>query len=299
VEFGKLDVSPSDFDWLRARYSSSAADRARWEELSSFAAATASRATADAQRAVRERGLKLSYRGDGCFGVEACEWVVRSDRVAGKFGSWDEFNAAWREAMPFIKGYLAAVRRGENQVRLLAGNSAVEKELKARFARDQILRSALSGEDLRLTPSALALHQLVIGLHIARTDRSNTEWLRRLIASSGWPVSTEMTREGKAAAWFLVVHARHDPAFRLSVLDSLEKAAQDGRITRADLATKTDHILSETTGFQRYGTKGECIEGRFVLAASEKPEAVPRLRRDAGLPTLEEQAEMMRPACSP
>jgi hypothetical protein len=41
-------------------------------------------------------------------------------------------------------------------------------------------------------------------------------------------------------------------------LDSLDKAAQDGHVSRADLATKTDHILSEITGFQRYGTKGAC-----------------------------------------
>jgi hypothetical protein len=299
VEFSKLDVSLSDFDWLRARYSSSSSDRAQWLELSSSAAAMARHSSANAQRAVRERGFNLSDRGDGCFGIEACEWVIRSDRVAAKFTSWDEFNAAWQEAMPVIKGYLAAVVQAENQVRLLAGTGGVDAELKARWTRDQMLRASLSTKDLRLTPTALPLFQLVIGLHIGRTDRANTEWMRRLISTNGWPVSPELTREGRAAAWFLVVHARHDPAFRLMALDSLEKAAQDGRITRADLATKADHILSEITGFQRYGTKGDCVEGQFVLADSEKAEAVPRLRREAGLPTLEEQAEMMRPACSP
>jgi hypothetical protein len=219
--------------------------------------------------------------------------------VAAKFSNWDEFHAAWREAMPVVNGYLAAVVQGENQVRLLSGTGPIDAELKVRWVRDQMLRASLSGKDLGLSPTSLPLFQLVIGLHISRTDRSNSEWLRRLISTHGWPISPELTREGRAAAWFLVVHARHDPAFRLSALDSLEKAAQDGRITRADLATKTDHILSEITGFQRYGTKGDCIAGRFVLAALEKPEAVPRLRREAGLPTLEEQAEMMMPACSP
>jgi hypothetical protein len=299
VDFSKLDVTLSDFDWLRLRYSTSAADQAQWRELSAAAEALGRRNTVNAQRAVRERGLKLSYRGDGCFGSEACEWVVRTDRVAERFSSWGEFNAAWREAMPVVRGYLAAVAQGENQVRLLTGTGAVDKELKARSARDQMLRSSLSSGNLRLTSPALSAFRLAIGLHISRTDRSNTEWLSRLVERAGWPTSPGVTPEGRAAAWLLVVHARHDPAFRLRALDAVGRADQDGRITLADMATKTDHILSEVTGLQRYGTKGDCIAGRFVPAPSEKPEVVPRLRREVGLPTLEEQAEMMRPACSP
>jgi hypothetical protein len=225
VEFSRLDVSLSDFDWLRARYSSSPTGRAQWQELASSTAAMARRATADAQRAVGERGFSLAYQGDGCFGIEACEWVLRSDKVAARYSSWAAFNAAWREAIPVIKGYLAAVAQAENQVTLLTGTGGVDAELKVRWTRDQMLRASLSGKDLGLSPTSLPLFRLVIGLHIGRTDRSNTQWLRQLIATHGWPVSPELTREGRAAAWFLVVHARHDPAFRLSALDSLEEAA--------------------------------------------------------------------------
>ena len=95
----------------------------------------------------------------------------------------------------------------------------------------------------------------------------------------------------------LVLHARDDPAFRLQVLDNLQALARAGRMARADLATRYDHILSETTGVQRYGTKGDCVEGRFVVARIEDERRVAELRRQVGLPTLEEQARMMDMAC--
>jgi hypothetical protein len=47
------------------------------------------------------------------------------------------------------------------------------------------------------------------------------------------------------------------------------------------------------------GRRVPAIRDGSSLAAFANPEFVPGLRREVGLPTLEEQAEMMRPACSP
>jgi hypothetical protein len=218
--------------------------------------------------------------------------------VAAKFEQWAQFSAAWQEALPVLRGYLAAVREGEAQIRRVAGSGPLDTELKVRAARDQMLRTSLSNQNLDLTPSGVAVFQLAMSQHISRTDRANTDWLRRTIELDGWPLPPEVTLEGTRAAWLLVLHARHDPSFRLGVLARLKRLADAGRIGHADLAVKVDHILSEITGLQRFGTKGDCVDGSFIPAESESPEAVPRLRREMGLPTLEEQASIMRRACS-
>lgn len=292
------DLRLAAFGWLRGRYLGPGPERTEWERLVRSAESLRRLRTAEAQQVVRKKGFNLVYRGDGCFGDELCERVMRAEGVAPRFDTWGAFEGALKEAMPLVRGYLAAVRQGENQMKLLAGSTATDKELKARFAKDQMLRASLSNNDLALTPAGQAVFRLVIGLHLSRTDRDNAEWLRRLLATSGWPTSPEVTPEGADAAWFLLVHARHDPGFRLDAVDVLQEAAQLGKMSRAGVATKIDHILSETTGLQRYGTKGNCVAGRFVLVPSEQPIAMPRIRHEAGLPTLDEQSEIMGRACS-
>ena len=95
----------------------------------------------------------------------------------------------------------------------------------------------------------------------------------------------------------IFIHARDDPEFRFAALDSMSKLRQSGGMTAARYATRLDHVLSETVGLQRYGTKGECRNGQFIRVPSENENSVPALRKASGLPTLVEQSQIVAKAC--
>jgi hypothetical protein len=298
--FEALGSGPNDFNWVRDRYGRTLAERARWDNLIRWGRQRAVDRTRQAQEAVRGFGVLLNRPDvDGCYGDEPCQWIIRTQNAAAGFETWGAFAAAWTEARGAATAYLFAVNEAVRQMRLTLPPSNPESEIRIRLAQDQMLRAALGDSGLGLSPSGQGLFRLIIGLHVSRIDRANTEWLRAIVNSSGWPGGPQTADSASRAAWVLVLHARDDPAFRLEVLRALQALVRDGRMSGADFATKFDHIMWETTGTQRYGTKGDCIGGRFVPARLEDDRRVTALRAEIGLPTLEEQAQMMAAACAP
>jgi hypothetical protein len=298
-EFSSFGAAAGDFDWVRDRYSASAADRARWNRTLGWARRIARERSRQSSEGVGRFGVRLSpHPTEGCYGDEACQWIIRTERAASGIGTWTDFSTAWAEARPAVAGYLAALGRAEGQMRQALAANSLDSELKIRLLRDQTLRAALSDSGLGLSPNALALFRLVIGLQASRADRANTAWLNGVLGTSGWPGPPAVTADGSRAAWVMVLHARDDPAFRWRVLAMLEAQVGAGRMSRADFATRLDHILWETAGVQRYGTKGNCVGRRFVVERIEDGSKVAALRREAGLPTLEEQERIMAPACA-
>ncbi len=252
--------------------------------------------------AVRSYGFKFNRpNGDNCFGDSSCGLVLGTERVAAEISSWSEFAAAWGEARPAIAAVAFTVALAETRMREVlesAQTPSLEMDLHTRFTKDQLLRAANADTSSPLSGTSRKLFRLAIGMMMSESDRSNAEWLRKLVATSGWPQSPPMRKEAELAAWLMVVHSRHDPAFRFAMIDMMRKMVEQRRMGGARYATRLDHILSETVGLQRYGTKGECTGGRFALTPVEDMNRVPELRRQMGLPTLQEQEEIMRPACS-
>lgn len=289
---------PGDFEWLRGRYSDSPAERRQWEKMLEWARSVAAQRTDAVSEAVERHGVRLRPSdGDRCYGHDACQWVIRAERAAARIDTWDAFSAAWREAKPVVAAYLLATRRAEEWFRRISKPATPDVQLKARALGDQLLRGGWLDNTLPLSPNAQSLFNLALSIEISRVDGDNTAWLKEFLATSDWPLPPAVSREGEETAWLIVLHARHDPGFRLQVLDLMRKRVKAGLLPEAYYATKLDHVLFETTGVQRYGTKGECVSGRFVPVPSEDDTKLVELRRVARLPTLEEQAAMMAKAC--
>ncbi|MEM7203965.1 MAG: DUF6624 domain-containing protein [Planctomycetota bacterium] len=162
-------------------------------------------------------------------------------------------------------------------------------ELLSRAAKDQAAR--------RIDPTDLPADERK--RHFEQwqaTDRANTSWLREVVQRSGWPTAAQVGADGAHAAWILVQHADHDPAFQAQCLPKLREAVARGEGSRGDLAYLVDRVRVKQGKPQLYGTQYRPeIDASGAVAADangnvrylpplvEDPEQLDERRRAAGL----------------
>lgn len=86
-------------------------------------------------------------------------------------------------------------------------------------------------------------------------DAENLPWLKRVIATTGWPGISQVGPDGAEAAWLLVQHADADPAFQRHCLGLLTAAAERGDASLSNVAYLTDRVLLAEGKPQEYGTQ--------------------------------------------
>jgi hypothetical protein len=170
--------------------------------------------------------------------------------------------------------------------------------------RDEILRRRDVDQEARMRgieltkgltagspPSADALAELE---RLRTVDEENTAWLRRVVEERGWPKRSEVGDEAAGAAWLLVQHSDHDPAFQRECLELLEEAVGAGEASASNLAYLTDRVLRAEGMPQRYGTQFQPgPDGGLEPQPLEEPEQVDRRRADVGLGPLAEYARQI------
>ncbi len=121
----------------------------------------------------------------------------------------------------------------------------------------------------------------------APVKEANATWLKGIIAEKGWPGIARVDRDGAKAAWVIVQHADHDPAFQAQALGLMQKAAEAGDADAADVALLTDRVLLAQGKSQRYGTQfGDAADGAMELRPTEDMETLDARRRAVGLQPL-------------
>jgi hypothetical protein len=150
--------------------------------------------------------------------------------------------------------------------------------------RDQWLLSWARPENAALA-DALEPYRAAI---IAATNRANTAQLRAILGRIGWfdiPVHGEAASQ---AAWLIVQHADHDPAWQRNMLETLRARAADGRFQPRYLAYLVDRVATNASQPQTYGTQGGCENGSWQPRAMIDPAQVDARRASAGLGPLAE-----------
>lgn len=138
-------------------------------------------------------------------------------------------------------------------------------------------------------PAALALIQQWV-----RTDRDNTEAMKRILYEYGWPGKSLVGEDGAHDAWLLVQHADSDRAFQKRCLVLIQRAAAKGEASKIDLAYLTDRILVAENKPQRYGTQfRQAPTGEMIPYPIEDEANVDARRRSAGMPTLASYKEKL------
>ncbi len=113
----------------------------------------------------------------------------------------------------------------------------------------------------------------------------NTEKLKTIVASIGWPTISKGGVKASHHAWLIVQHSDHDPGFQLECLFRM-KAERPSEVKRPDIAYLEDRIGFNIFGYQTYGTQLIKIDKRYVPKPIDDPAHVDRRRAKMGLGTL-------------
>jgi hypothetical protein len=73
--------------------------------------------------------------------------------------------------------------------------------------------------------------------HLQAVDAANTARMKRIVAERGWPGRSLVGDDGAQAAWLLVQHADHDPAFQRVAWSCWAKPSRPARPTPASRPT--------------------------------------------------------------
>ena len=132
------------------------------------------------------------------------------------------------------------------------------------------------------------------GDKLADIDRYNTNQMKQIVKTYGWPTFTLIGRQAAGDAWLLVQHADLDPKFQRLCLDLMEPLLIQGEVSKANYAYLTDRVLSAEGKKQIYGTQFvQGMDGRWSPKPIEDPESVDRRRAEMGMPTLAEYKKML------
>lgn len=114
--------------------------------------------------------------------------------------------------------------------------------------------------------------------------RRNSDWLKVVLARIGWFDISRYGAEASQAAWLIVQHSDHDPAWQERVLTDLAPRVARGDMQRSYYAYLVDRVAVNAGRPQTYGTQGRC-RGRGdleLLPVIDRPQLA-RRRAEMGL----------------
>jgi hypothetical protein len=159
--------------------------------------------------------------------------------------------------------------------------------------REELLRLAAADQDARQLldchpgrDGPMAEQELAAAEHLRAVDAANTARMQAIIAACGWPGRSLVGVDGAQAAWLLVQHADHDPAFQRACLELLGHAVQAGEADARQYAYLTDRVLLAEGHQQLYGTQFMLAGGRWQPRPLADPDHVDDRRRQVGLEPL-------------
>ncbi|WP_241236657.1 DUF6624 domain-containing protein [Xanthomonas sp. BRIP62415] len=163
-------------------------------------------------------------------------------------------------------------------------NPQLRQELLARVEKDQHAQNA----------AITAGGKPADWASIVPVMRENTEWLKQVVATQGWPGRRLVGEDGANAAWTLIQHSDADPAFQAQALALMEAALARHDVAPDDVALLTDRVLRAQGKPQRYGTQFVTDpDGSKSLAPTEDLAGLDARRRRMGLPPMDQYKRML------
>jgi len=295
IHLGRFD--PGDYGWMRGRFADATpAERAQTAAIEAWLDRCRSDDIARIRAELKALGIadpkleRFAFADPLCGAVWSIRPVTR--------GSFEEFQRDAAAARPVAETWLYAVRTATDVG--APRRPSVADMLLARPLGEQMLRRAASwGEgDMKgapaLSPGARAVLVSRITGELAAVDHANTEWLKRIVATEGWPTISRVGAPASEQAWLLVQHADADPVFQLRVLRLMEPLTRSGDVSKRNYAYLYDRVMHKLTGKQRYGTQMECRNGQRAPQPLEDEANLARERKAMDLEPLDSYLEQMR-----
>lgn len=284
---------PGDYRWLRGEFDgSNANDKANDAAILAW------------RKRCRVNDMKQTRAELTAMGISAGPSLERipyrsliCDQVASlpeplDLRDWEGFARDVTKVQPIAQGFLAGVKLAEQAA--APDSPALGDMLNAKLIGDQVLRRGLDWASggasdapvLSLTPQQRGILVSEIAIAMARRDHDNTEWLKGVVASQGWPTRTKVGDSAATVAWLLVQHADADPAFQARALRLMEPLAATGEVNKKNYAYLYDRVMLKLVGKQRYATQLTCRAGQYVPLPVEDDREVDSWRRKAGMGAL-------------
>ena len=111
-------------------------------------------------------------------------------------------------------------------------------------------------------------------------DRINHKRILDLISIYGYPTSKLLGKKGMQNFWLLVQHQDRDTKLQKTCLKKCD-------FGKKEMAYLTDRILIHAGKKQIYGTQYRPKNGKYILFPLQNPAKVSKLRKDAGLESLD------------
>lgn len=129
-----------------------------------------------------------------------------------------------------------------------------------------------------------------------RVEMSNTERMREILDSHGWPGYALVGEDGARAAWALVQHADRDLDLQRRGLAMMTAAVEKGDADPSELAYLVDRVRVAERRPQVYGTQWETDpQGNWKPRTPIEDEArVDERRAEAGMKPLREYLEELK-----
>ena len=118
---------------------------------------------------------------------------------------------------------------------------------------------------------------------------ANAAWLKTVLARIGWFDISRYGAEASQAAWLIVQHADHDPAWQTEMLEALRPRVARGDMQGNYFAYLVDRVAVNAGRPQTYGTQGRCVgPGDWQPRPLVDPGDLDRRRAEVGLTPIAE-----------
>jgi ATP-dependent Clp protease ATP-binding subunit ClpA len=244
-----------------------------------------------AQGAIEAAVREARWRGHGFLGTEhlLLGMLAEPDAVATRVLDGLGITAKVRAKLAAV--FEEARYPSEGPPPYVVADWELRHQLLARRQRDQELRGRRmtfqAGPRGEMPGEARAFID-----ELQEVDRENTEWLKSVVRTRGWPGRSLVGADAAHAAWLLAQHADGNPAFQRECLALLEDTAERGEAQRSHVAYLTDRVHLAEGRLQRYGTQlTRSATGEMVPRPIEDPDSVDERRATVGLEPLSAYVE--------
>jgi len=118
---------------------------------------------------------------------------------------------------------------------------------------------------------------------------SNTEWLKKQSTKQNLLDTSVYGNAASRAAWLIVQHSDHDPAWQKDMLEVVEKLYRAGKFEARQYALLVDRIAVNAGEPQTYGSQGKCAkDGKWHPKPIRNDENISELRKSMGLIPMHE-----------
>jgi hypothetical protein len=152
---------------------------------------------------------------------------------------------------------------------------------------DELVEMARADQDLRKEVIARSAPRDTKDLE--RLDAMNTDRLKAIVASIGWPGISVVGERAADAAWLLLQHSP-DPAFQERGLELMQRALERGDARGEQVALLTDRVRVHRGERQIYGTQFELVDGRLQALPIEARAELDQRRAKVGLAPIAQYA---------